>query len=122
LPIVSVILVAFAGGVTVRARHVVEAAIGIQIVTLGLGWLAALGAHLRAGIWFVADASELAIVATGLIFTVAVRRSRALRPCMSQFEDSPEDDEDFEVLGDEVADAALDDVPQEFESFGDQSR
>jgi hypothetical protein len=41
---------------------------------------------------------------------------------MSQFEDSPEDDEDFEVLGDEVADAALDDVPQEFESFGDQSR
>lgn len=98
LPIVSVVLVAFTGGLTDRARQVVQTAISIQAVTLGLGvliWLAALGAHVRPGIWFISDAVALAIVATGLIFTAAVRRSRALRLPMPQFEDFPEDDEDF---------------------------
>jgi hypothetical protein len=98
LPIVSVILVAFAGGLTDRAREVVQTAISIQAVTLGLGllsWLAALGAHVRPGIWFISDARSLAIVATGLIFTAAVRRSRALRFPMPQFEGFPEDGEDF---------------------------
>ena len=60
LPIVSVILVAFAGGLTNRARQVVQTAISIQAITLGLGvlsWLGALGAHVRPGIWFIADAS-----------------------------------------------------------------
>jgi hypothetical protein len=52
LPIVSVVLVAFAGGLTDRARQVVQTAISIQAVTLGLGllrWLGALGAHVRPG-------------------------------------------------------------------------
>jgi hypothetical protein len=97
LPILSVVLVAFTGGLTDRARQVVQTAISIQAVTLGLGllsWLAALGAHARPGIWFVSDLTDLAIVATGLIFTAAVRRSQALRLPLPQFEDFPEDDED----------------------------
>jgi len=52
LPLVSVILVTFAGGLTDRAHQVVHAAVSIQAVTLGLGmlsWLRALGAHLRHG-------------------------------------------------------------------------
>jgi hypothetical protein len=99
LPILSVVLVAFAGGLTDRARPVVQTAISIQVVTLGLGvlsWLSALGAHVRPGIWFIAGATELAVVATGLIFTVAVRRSQALRLPMPQFEDFLDDDEDLE--------------------------
>jgi len=125
LPIVSVILVAFAGGLTVRARQVVETALGIQIVTLGLGllsWFGALGAHLRAGIWFIADASELAIVAAGLIFIVAVRHSRALRLPTPQLKGFPEDDEDYEVLGEEVAGAAFEDFSHDDEDLGEELR
>jgi hypothetical protein len=98
LPVVSVILVAFAGGLTDRARQVVQTAASIQAVTLGLGvlsWLGALGANLRPGVWFIFDATDLAAVAAALIFTVAVLRSQALRPLTPQFEDSGEDDEDF---------------------------
>ena len=98
LPIVSVILVAFAGGLTDRARQVVQTAITIQAVTLGLGvlsWVGAMGAHVRPGIWFIAEARALAIVAVGLVFTAAVRRSQALRVPMPQFQDFAEDDEDF---------------------------
>lgn len=99
LPIAAVILVAFAGGLTDRAREVVQTAISIQAVKLGLGvlsWLAAVGAHTRPGIWFISYATGLAIIATGLIFTAAVRRSQALRLPMPQFQDFPEDDEEFE--------------------------
>jgi hypothetical protein len=83
LPVLSVILVAFTGGLTSRARQVVQTAISIQAVALGLGmlsWLAALGGHSRPGIWFIFDATDLAAVAAALIFTVAVLRSQALRP------------------------------------------
>lgn len=82
LPVLSVILVAFAGGLTDRARRVVQTAVSIQIVALGLGvlsWVAALGAHTRPGIWFIFDATDLAAVAAALIFAVAVLRSHALR-------------------------------------------
>jgi hypothetical protein len=82
LPVLSVILVAFAGGLTDRARQVVQTAVSIQIVALGLGvlsWLAALGAHLRPGVWFIFDATDLAAVAAALVFAVAVLRSQALR-------------------------------------------
>lgn len=105
LPVVSVILVAFAGGLTDRARQVVQTAISIQAVTLGLGvlsWLGALGAHLRPGVWFIFDATDLVAVVAALIFTVAVRRSQALRRPTPQFQDFPEDEgvgedgEDFE--------------------------
>jgi hypothetical protein len=83
LPVLSVILVAFAGGLTVRARQVVQTAISLLAVALGLGvlsWLAALGAHSRPGVWFIFDATDLAAVAAALIFTLAVLRSQALRP------------------------------------------
>jgi hypothetical protein len=108
LPVLSVVLVAFAGGLTDRARQVVQTAISIQAVTLGLGvlsWLGALGAlgaHLRPGVWFIFDATDLAAVAVALIFTVAVRRSQALRRPTPQFQGFPEDEgvgedgEDFE--------------------------
>jgi hypothetical protein len=98
LPVLAVILVAFAGGLTDRARQVVQAAVAIQAVTLGLGvlsWLGALGGHMRQGVWFIFDATDLAAVAAALIFTVAVLRSRALRPLTPQSEDFGEDDEDF---------------------------
>jgi hypothetical protein len=98
LPILSVILVAFAGGLTDRARQVVRTAVSIQAVTLGLGvlsWLGALGGHVRPGAWFILDATDLAAVAVALTFTFAVLRSQALRPLTPQFEDLGEDDEDF---------------------------
>ena len=82
LPVLSVILVAFAGGLTDRARQVVQTAISVLAVALGLGvlsWLAALGAHSRPGVWFIFYATDLAAVATALIFAVAVLRSHALR-------------------------------------------
>ena len=82
LPVLSVLLVAFAGGLTDRARQVVQTAVSIQVAALGLGvlsWVAALGGHLRPGAWFVFDATDLAAVAVALIFTAAVLRSPALR-------------------------------------------
>jgi hypothetical protein len=98
LPVLSVILVAFAGGLTDRARLVAQTAVSIQAVTLGLGvvsWLGALGAHVRQGVWFIFDATDLAAVAVALIFTIAVLRSQALRPLTAQLMDFGEDDEDF---------------------------
>jgi hypothetical protein len=77
-----VILVAFAGGLTDRARQVVQTAVSVLAVALGFGvltWLAALGGHARPGVWFIFDATELAAVAAALIFAVAVLRSHALR-------------------------------------------
>jgi hypothetical protein len=94
LPVLSVILVAFAGGLTDRARQVVQTAVSIQAVALGLGvfsWLGALDAHLRDGAWFIFDATDLAAVAAALIFTVAVLRSRALRPLTPQLMDAGKD-------------------------------
>jgi hypothetical protein len=51
------------------------------------------GSPLRPGIWFIADATELAVAATALVFTVAVIRSQALRSSTSQLKDSGEADE-----------------------------
>ena len=130
LPIVSIVLVAFAGGLTDRARRVVDAALALQIVTLGLGlssWLATFGAHQRAGIWFVADASELAILAAALAFTVALRRSPALRPDSEYAMDGTDvvvdvdDDDELEVLGGAVCGRAFEDIPDEFEGLRDES-
>jgi hypothetical protein len=77
---------------------VVQAAVAIQAVALALGvlsWLGAQGGHMRQGVWFIFDAADLAAVAAALIFTVAVLRSRALRPLTPQSGDFGEDDEDF---------------------------
>ncbi|MGO9080240.1 MAG: hypothetical protein ACLQDY_14545 [Streptosporangiaceae bacterium] len=60
-----------------------------------LSWLGALGAHTRPGIWFIADATVLAVAAAALVFTVAVIRSQALRSLTSQLKDFGEDDEDL---------------------------
>jgi type IV secretory pathway TrbD component len=93
LPVLSVVLVAFAGGLTDRARQVVQTAVSIQAVALGLGvisWLGAFGAHVRPGIWFIAEARFLAIAAVALIFTAVVLRSRALRAPTPQFQDFDE--------------------------------
>jgi hypothetical protein len=96
LPVLAVILVAFAGGLTDRARQVVQAAVAIQAVAVGLGlvsWLGALGGHVRQGVWFIFYATDLVAVAAALIFTVAVLRSRALRPLTPQVMDFADDDE-----------------------------
>jgi hypothetical protein len=98
LPVLAVILVAFAGGVTDRARQAVQAAVSIQAVALGFGlvsWLGALGAHVRQGVWFIFDAADLAAVAAALILTVAVLRSRALRPLTPQLIGPGDDGGDF---------------------------
>ena len=96
LPVLSVILAAFAGGVTDRARQVVQAAVTIQGVALGLGllsWLGAFGGHVRPGVWFIFDAIGLAALAAALVFTVAVLRSPGLQPLTPQPMDGGEEDE-----------------------------
>jgi hypothetical protein len=96
LPVLSVILAAFAGGVTDRARQVVQAAVTIQGVALGLGllsWLGAFGGHVRPGVWFIFDAIGLAALAAALVFTVAVLRSPGLQPLTPQPMDGGEGDE-----------------------------
>jgi hypothetical protein len=98
LTVLSVILVAFAGGLISRARQVALAAASILAVTLVLGvvgWLGAAGAHLRPGAWLIFDATDLAAAAAALIFIVAVLRSQALRPETPQLTFPGEDDEDF---------------------------
>jgi hypothetical protein len=116
LPVLSVILVAFTGGLTGRARQVVQTAISIQGVALGLGllsWLAAFGSHTRPGIWFIIIAAELAITVAGLVFTIAVLGSPALDAPAASYQDYPEDEDDFEEqdldLGDEGDDSGDDD-------------
>jgi hypothetical protein len=82
LTVLAVILVAFAGGLTDHARQVVQTAVSVLVVALGLGvlsWLAALSGHSRPGVWFIFVATELAAVAAALVFAVAVLRSHALR-------------------------------------------
>lgn len=115
LPVLAVVLAAFAGGLTNRARQVVQTAAWVLGVTIGLGlisWVGAFGAHQRQGVWFISDALELVAVAAALVFAVAVLRSRALRPVTPQLIDSAEDGADFAKyradfaadLGDDVVD------------------
>jgi hypothetical protein len=62
VPVLAVILVSFAGGLTRHARQVVQAAIVIQAIALGLGvisWVGALGGHVRPDVWFPVDAAYL---------------------------------------------------------------
>jgi hypothetical protein len=109
LPVLAVGLVVFTGGLTDRARQVVQTAISIQAVTLGLSvisWLGALGSHTRADIWFIVVAAEIALLAAALVFTAAVRRSQALRSLTPQFQDYQEEEDDgfeeeYEESGDE---------------------
>jgi hypothetical protein len=111
MAVLSVVLVAFAGGLTDRARQVGQTALSIQAVGLALGvvtWLAALGAHSRPGPWFIFFAVDLAVAATALTFIAAVMRSPALQLPTPRYQDvAAEDDEDFgdddeDIGGDEV--------------------
>jgi hypothetical protein len=95
-PVLSVVLVAFSGGLTDHARQVVKTTIVVQAVALVLGVISvagAAGSHTRSGSWFLLQAAALAIGATALIFTSAVLRSQPLRPKWEIFED---DDQDIE--------------------------
>jgi hypothetical protein len=111
MALLSVILVAFAGGLTDRARQVVQAAVWIEAVGLGLGvisFLAAFGAHTRPGAWFIFFAVDLAIAATALVFTVAVARSQALQAPPPLYHNYGGDDE--EEFGDDGEDLGGDAV------------
>jgi hypothetical protein len=98
LPVLSVILVAFSGGLTQHARRVVQAATVVLAVALLLGVISVAGAagSQRPGTWFTLDTAALAITATALVFTTAVTRSEAVRSLAPRYEDLRDDDEDFE--------------------------
>jgi hypothetical protein len=93
-PVLSVVLVAFCGGLTDHARQVVQTTAAVQAVAFVLGVISVAGAAgiSRPGSWFILQAAALAIGATALIFTGAVLRSQALRP---QWESFGEDDQDI---------------------------
>ena len=100
LPVLSVVLVTFAGGLTDRARQVVQAATAIEAFGLALGvitWAGALGAHARPGAWFVFFLVDILIAATALTFIAAVLRSPVLQPPRPQYQDlGVDDEEDYE--------------------------
>ena len=98
-PVLSVVLVAFSGGLTQHARQVVQTAAVIQAVSLVLGVISvggAAGSHTRPGTWFILVSPELAIAATALIFTVAVLSSQALRSLAPRIEYAGDGDDDSE--------------------------
>jgi hypothetical protein len=99
-PVLSVVLVAFSGGLTDHARQVVQTTVAVQAVTFVLGVISVAGAAgiSRPGSWFILEAAVLAIAATALIFTGAVLRSQPLRPKWEIFGD----DQD---IGDQEEDA-----------------
>jgi hypothetical protein len=106
LPVLSVVLVTFSGGLTEHARRVVQTAVSVQAVSFVLAAVSldgAAGSHARPGSWFVLYVAEFAIAATALTFTGAVLWSRALPSPVPQFlnsgdddENSGDDDEDFD--------------------------
>jgi hypothetical protein len=82
-PVLSVVLVAFSGGITKHARQVVSTASVVQAAMVVLGVIGLAGAAVsrtRPGTWFILEALLLAIAATALFFTGAVMWSRDLRP------------------------------------------
>jgi membrane protein YdbS with pleckstrin-like domain len=80
--VLSVVLVAFSGGLTNHARQVLKAAAAVQVGTLILGVVSLAGivgatAVSQTASSYISQAAGLAIAATALIFTVAVIRSQA---------------------------------------------
>jgi hypothetical protein len=97
-PVLSVVLVAFSGGLTEHARQVLKAAAVVQAVGLVIGVISlvgAVGSH-QFGSWFIFEGAGLAIVAAALIFTTAVTRSQAVRSLAPRSDYLGDDDEDFE--------------------------
>jgi hypothetical protein len=102
-PVLSVVLVAFSGGLTEHARQVLKTAAVVQAVGLVIGVIslvAAAGSH-QFGSWFIFEGAGLAIVAAALIFTAAVTRSQAVRSLAPRFEYLGDDDEDSEDESDD---------------------
>lgn len=104
LPVASVVLVSFIGGLTEHARAVVQSAAVVQAVAFVLGVIGLAGAadsHRWPGTLFVLEVPGLAAVAIALVFTGAVLWSRELRSLGPRFqvlgddEDVDDDDEDF---------------------------
>jgi hypothetical protein len=98
LPVLAVILVAFCGGVTERARPVVQTAAVVLAAAFVFGLISLEGAaasHTRPGTWFFLEGAGLAITATALGFTGAVMSSRPFRLALPRFQE-PGDDDDFE--------------------------
>jgi hypothetical protein len=98
-PVLAVVLVAFSGGLTDRARQVVQTAAVVLAVAFLLGLISlagAAGSQTRPGSWFILEAVGLAITATALTFTCAVLWSRPLRSLAPRFQDLEDVDEDFE--------------------------
>jgi hypothetical protein len=99
LPVLAVVLVAFCGSLSERARQVVQTAAVVLAVAFVLGLISlagAAGAHVRPGSWFILEAAGLAITATALIFTGAVMWSRPFRALVPRFYDLGDDEEGFE--------------------------
>jgi hypothetical protein len=100
LPILAVILVTFTGGLTKRAGQLITAAAGVQALAVGLGVIslaiASQGGEQPAGPrapagtvsetlqisnWtYVSAGRAIALVAAGLILSLAILRSPAVRP------------------------------------------
>lgn len=99
MPALAVVLVAFCGGLTERARHVAQTAAVVLAAAFLLGLISlegAAGSHTRPGTWFFLEVPGLAITATALAFTGAVLWSRPFRLLAPRFQDLGDDDEDFE--------------------------
>ena len=99
MPVLAVVLVAFCGGLTKRARQVIQTAAVVLAAAFVLGLISLEGAadsHTRPGTWFFLEVPGLAITATALIFTGAVMWSRPFRLLAPQFQGFGDDGEDFE--------------------------
>jgi hypothetical protein len=80
LPVAAVLLVALVGRLAASAWRITLTAVVIQVVALVLGLVAWVAAFSVAGRWFpITVATDLAVAAAGLILTIAVLRSPALR-------------------------------------------
>jgi len=99
MPVLAVVLVAFCGGLTERARQVIQTAAVVLAAAFVLGLISLEGAadsHTRPGTWFFLEVPGLAITATALIFTGAVMWSRPFRMLAPGLQDFGDDGEDFE--------------------------
>jgi len=99
LPVLAVVLVAFSGGLTERARQVVQTAAVVLAAAFVLGLISLAGAastQMRPGTWFILEAAGLAITATALIFSGAVMWSRPFRSLAPRFYDLGDDEKSLE--------------------------
>jgi hypothetical protein len=99
LPVLAVLLVAFSGGLTERARQVVQAAAAVLAAAFVFSLISLVGAaatHLRPGTWFILESTGVAITAAALIFTGAVLWSRPFRMlALGFYDDKDLADEDL---------------------------